>query len=141
MGALTDVRRELEQALHNVSEGCQAFSLAIDQVGVSTMVATIELKTRLLRIAHDISRSEKALYQQHEDKGYVCFFAGDHGGLTVYWMEGKELVANRHLVPGWTAVPTKDVLLAIANLLAKVDSGKSAEAVLWINSYGRQPFL
>ena len=140
MGALTDVCRELEQVLHNVADGCQTFSLAIDQVNERTMEAAIALKFRLLAIGDDLLRSEKSLYLQHSGKGHVFLLMGANGGLNMHWVETKEVVADRHAIPGRTVVSVNEVLNIITDLMAKVDSGKRAEALLWLNAYGRQSF-
>ncbi len=141
MGDLADVCGELEQVLHNISDRCESFSGCVDQIKERMDDAAQALKAKLAAVADDLRSSEKTLCQQHSGGGYVCLLMGTDHGLTMHWVKSKEIMADCHVIPGWTVVSVEEVVEVIADLAAKVDTGKPADAVRWIKAYGCQPFI
>ena len=134
---------KFEQGLHDVSNECRSFSLELRKFNQRTSEGAEQLKLVLAGIVNEIKRSEKSLYLQHGGIGYVFLITGIDSGMMMYWMESKDIVADKHVFDdkGRTIVSISEVLNTIAGLLEKLDLGNLAEAITWINNYRTQPLL
>lgn len=143
MKTLANACRELEQLLNDVSSECRSFSLELKKLNHCTREAVEQLKSVLVGIINEISRSEESLYLQHDGIGYVFFFIGINGEMTMHWVGRKDIVDDKYRFrnEGWTVVSISEVLDIIDGLLEKLDLGNLAEAITWINKYRTQPLL
>jgi hypothetical protein len=144
MPTLKDSCQELQQRLAQVEGQCQDTSnILLEFEGhVSSYIASRLIRKLRILAAWIIARAE-ALYKEHEGEGHVCVFFSKREGITLHWVERKEIVADRawFVSHGLKVVSVPEAAGTIAQMADELASDNWAKVVDWLNNYGKFPGL
>ncbi len=144
MEALEESCRELKQVLSHVEHGCQVILSNLNEVEEYLATYAAErLKRKLGILGNWIIVCEKYLYEIHRGGGYVCVFLRETNGFNVYWVKGKEIVADKASYEqiGSTVLSVEEATGIILNMMNNLASGNWAEVLDWVKKYAKSPGL
>jgi len=144
MPTLKNSCQELQQRLAQVEGQCQDTSnilLEFEDYVSSYVGGRLIRKLRIL-VAWTTAQA-KMLYKEHEGEGHVCVFFSKREGITLHWVERKEIVADRawfesHGLRVVSVPEAADIFVQMADELA---SDNWAKVVDWLSKYGKSPGL
>jgi len=144
MPTLRDSCQELQQRLAQVEGQCQDISnilLEFEDHVSSYRASRLIRKLRIL-VVWIIVRA-KMLYEEHEGEGHVCVFFSEGEGITLHWVERKEIVADRARFDsyGLKVVSVPEAADTIAQMADELASDNWAKVVDWLGNYGKSPGL
>jgi len=144
MPTLKNSCQELQQRLAQVKGQCQDINnILLEFEGhVSSYIASRLIRKLRILVVWIIVRAE-ALYEEHEGEGHVCVFFSKREGITLHWVERKEIVADRawfesHGLRVVSVPEAADIFVQMADELA---SDNWAKVVDWLSKYGKSPGL
>jgi len=144
MLTLKDSCQELQQRLAQVEGQCQDISNILLEFEDHVSLHIASRLNRKLRIPATwiIVRAE-ALYEEHEGEGHVCVFFSKREGITLHWVERKEIVADRawFVSYGLKVVSVPEAADTIAEMADELASDNWAKVVGWLSNYGKSPGL
>ena len=144
MSALSSACQELRQVLAKVEGRCQVILESIsefnDHAGSYLLV---RLSRKLTILGRWIIGLTKRFYEEHKGSGYVCVFLTERDGITVHWIENKEIVADKawFASQGSTVLSVEEAIDTICQLINDLGSNNWVKVVDWLKIYGKSPGL
>ena len=144
MSVLSGTCQELRQALAKVEGQCQ---VALESIGESNDRAGSYLLVRLSRklaiLGYWTIGLAKRLYEEHKGSGYVCVFLTERDGITVHWIENKEIVADKawFAFHGSIVLSVEEAISTIGQLINDLGLNNWVKVVEWLKIYGKSPGL
>jgi len=137
VNSMNGIQEELRRSLLEINNQCQG--LRQDIAAFVNCVSTLPVamvKERLSAMSLQI----KTQILRNEEKG-VVFVMMSHTVLSVQWAENElSIEAKENLkMGGYLTLSPEEITKVMEYLADRIDSGRSAEAVEWINQY--EPFL
>ena len=78
-----------------------------------------------------------------QGKGYVCVFLTQKEGITVHWVENKEIVADKSWFEayGSKVLSPDEAIFIICEMVDEIVSNNWVKVMEWLNKYGKSPGL
>jgi len=144
MSKLSDSCAELQQVSSEVEERCLVMMSSLDRFDkYASSYAVMRLVDKLSLLGAWVSMRAEALHGEHKGQGYVCVFVGEAEGMNAYWVERKELVADK----AWWRSFGREVLsvdeakAVLEGMVKELDAGNWPTVVNWLARYGKSPGL
>ena len=144
MGELRESCHKLENVLDQVEAKCGVFITDLkDFNNYVASYALYRLCRKLQIIASWITVCVERLYEEHNGEGHVCVFLTQKAGVTVHWVETREIVADKayYQAYGSIVLSPEEAIVIIAQLIDGLVLNNWAEAIDWLNKYGKSPGL
>jgi hypothetical protein len=144
MTAPNDVYQEMAQSLLELEEACLSI---LKDLGEFENYAGSYSKNIILQklsiLAARMVDITKSLYEEHKGSGYVCAFLREQEGITVLWVEDREIVEDKswYATCGSTVLSPEEVIDIICGLTEQLKANNWVEVVEWLNTYGKYPGL
>ena len=144
MSVLSGTCQELRQVLAKVEGQCQ---VALESIGEFNDRAGSYLLVRLSRklaiLGYWTIGLAKRLYEGHIGSGYVCVFLTERDGITVHWIENKEIVADKAWFAshGSIVLSVEEAISTIGQLINDLGLNNWVKVVEWLKIYGKSPGL
>jgi len=144
MGELRESCHKLENVLDQVEAKCGMIITDLEDFNNYVVsYAPYRLCRKLQIIANWIVGCVERLYEEHKGQGYVCVFLTQKAGVTVHWVETKKLVADKahYQAYGSIVLSPEEAIVIIAQMMDGLVLNNWAEAIDWLNRYGKSPGL
>ena len=144
MSVLSGTCQELRQVLAKVEGQCQVALESIsefnDHAGSYLLV---KLSRKLAILGYRTIGLAKRLYEEHKGSGYVCVFLTERDGITVHWIENKEIVADKAWFAshGSIVLSVEEAISTIGQLINDLGLNNRVKVVEWLKIYGKSPGL
>ena len=144
MSELSCTCQELRQVLDKVEGQSQT---AVESIGEFNDRAGSYLLVRLSRklaiLGYWTIGLAKRLYEEHKGSGYVCVFLTERDGITVHWIENKEIVADKAWFAshGSIVLSVEEAISTIGQLINDLGLNNWVKVVEWLKIYGKSPGL
>jgi len=144
VSALSDTCQELRQVLAKIEGQCQ---IVLESIGEfndhASLYPLLRLSRKLTILGYWTSGLSKRLYEEHKGGGYVCVFFTERNGITVHWIENKEIVADKAGLKshGFAVLSVEQAINTICQLITDLRSNNWVKVVEWLKIYGKSPGL
>lgn len=144
MSVLSGKCQELRQVLAKVEGQCQVMLEDISEFdNHAGSYALIRISRKLAILGYWIIALTKRLYEEHKGGGYVCVFFTERDGITVHWIQNKEIVADKAWFAshGSTVLSVEKAIDTICQLINDLGSNNWIKVVEWLKIHGKSPGL
>jgi hypothetical protein len=139
-----DVYQEMAQSLLESEETCLTILRdLVEFENYASSYAKNMILQKLSILGQWIVDITKLLYEEHKGGGYVCVFLKEQGGISVRWVEDREIVTDKswYASCGSTVLSPEEVIDIISGLIEQLKVNNWIEVVKWLNTYGKSPGL
>jgi hypothetical protein len=133
-----------EQVLSQLEKRCLVMMSSLDRFDkYVSSYAVMRLIEKLSLLGAWVSMRAEALNREHRGEGYVCVFVSEAVGMNAYWVERKELVADkaRWRSSGWEVLSVDEAKAVLEGIVKELDAGNWTTVVNWLARYGKSPGL
>ena len=144
MSELSCTCQELRQVLVELEGQCHEVLGSIGEFNDhATSYLPVKISRKLAILGYWIIGLAKRLYEEHKGSGYVCVFLTERDGITVHWIENKEIVADKAWFAshGSIVLSVEEAISTIGQLINDLGLNNWVKVVEWLKIYGKSPGL
>jgi len=133
--------RDLTGRLAEVETQCRLITNAVHDFDSLIKSHGLNIKIKLEILRDWIISSEEEVYLKHQNQGYVWISRTKENGITMQWFNENEEFIKKASYKSWgkTAFSSSELIEVILRLEQEVTEGRWANAIAWLNLYGKSP--